>query len=119
MRVKSIFLFTLGLLCYIISYFSQLLYLAELNLNILFLARVLLAGLGAAIFLKIFLPGRVQAKEWTLAYFIVLIPLTIIYLLKPSHSEVKNVYMTIHRLITTPVLAVIIIFANKYQNKHV
>ncbi len=118
MKIRQVLLALIALIFFVAAYFAQLTSGLLINYEILFIIRVLLAGTGTAFLFIVFFNKKEQLKNWLTAYFVLVTFLSVLYLLKSSSSAIENFYMTIHRLITTPILAVIIVFANKFQQKY-
>lgn len=118
MKNKQVLLALIALVFFVAAYFAQLTTSLVITYEILFIIRVLLAGTGTGFLFIVFFNKMEQLKSWLTAYFVLVTFLSILYLLKSTPSVIENFYMTIHRLITTPILAVIIVFANKFQQKY-
>lgn len=118
MKSRQVLLAVFALTFFVAAYFAQLYSGFLINNDILFIIRVLFSCAGTGFLFIIFFTERNQFKRWLKGYFILVTLLSALYLLKSSPSAIENFYMTIHRLITTPILAVIIVFANKFQQKY-
>ncbi len=118
MKSRQVLLIVIALIFFVAAYFVQLYSGFLINGGILFIIRVLLSCTGTGFLFIIFFNKKEQIKGWFIGYFIIVTLLSVLYLMKSSSSVIENFYMTIHRLITTPILAVIIVFANKFQQKY-
>jgi hypothetical protein len=82
---------------------------------VLYVIRALLSLLGAYFFFVAFISNANDRSTWLKIYLLAIIPLAFFYLFKPSQSVLEGFYMTIHRVTTTPILAMIMDFAYKYK----
>jgi len=117
MSLKLVFYIGVAFLFYLVAYFAQIAIIIDIPSSIHFLIRVALASIGAYFLFLAFFKVNDGLKSWYTVYFVAVVVLGILYVMKITPSVIENFYMTVHRLITTPILAVIIVLANKFQNK--